>query len=444
MGTYQPLTESLREVNRLMLDTQKWNAEREERQQQWGLQKMKFEEDKKNNELHRQLQQEKLAEVQEAMTPREVNVYDFFHNTPENRTMIFHDTSGANDLGSVFGPGVRPGEADGIFRNEKGEPIKLTKPQLQRAMPLLMSHLERYNDPAEFLTKQANAANDELAAVEQEWKNVSKTDPRFMNKRAELEIKRNGIVSRLNEFNTAMGPESLIKEYKDQYQRQYQLLMAGLNYGLDPSALAVMGKNLEYTQERIKNTETEMLKGGNSVGASLKLARNKNTGQAVYLSVKKIANGMLPSTLDPTLRAEDGWIWDEEYNDIGKNLPSNQWDTCSRMLSARVGTENPNNPGTYIVPEQKQDLNRAMQKQLEMLIKSNPRGNSLEIVNAADTDARADVTNYFKQLDSARVLGSQSGTKDEDNPAIKFAKEKFYSVYGFIPEKNPLMGESDD
>lgn len=478
MGTYQPLTESLRELNRLMLDTQKWNADRQDRQQAWEMERMKFEEQKKNNELNRQLQEHKLAQVQDAMTPKAFNIYDFSPNTQENRDIIFRETNLANEVASIFGKGSKLSEADGMGVGPNGEPIALNKAQYERVMPLVMSTLEKYNDPQYLLPKQITKVEDELNAVNKEWGSISKTDPRFMHKRAEAEIKRNKLQTQLDEIRSGLHPDKLVDHYREQLDRQRHMLNAAISYGLPEQALGLMKDSMAQISKRLMQAEAEKLtQGTESLKPSWKLAHrlgpNGEILESRYMAIRNIGQGMMPYHADKTLNPEDKWVWDGAYNAFGKDLPKNQWDTMARILSSRFGKPNPNDPTQFMIPEKYEDVNYIAQFIMDDLMRKAPNQQPLTMINTAENEARNVVGAFFEQREEAvkkftqlmadpvkakeyieklpEELRPTSGgifTRgkqiDPYDPNVNTFMKQLHAAYknkfGRVPTKNPLSG----
>ena len=328
MGTYQPITESLREMNQLLLSSRQWDAQQKQAETQWGLKEMQFKSEEQDRAQMRKIRQMQVAEAEEAMTPQTFNAMNFLTDSPTTRQMLFEVNGGAfgKELANVVSPGSKL-NADGTFTGADGQPIKLNKLQFNRVAPALYSIATKYDDPKFELEHQIEDVNQQIIALDDKIGKISPKDVRFGPKRANLVAKRNALTAKATSYMDETKPEKLLPKLKENYKNLQQYAIAAATMGSNPQLNNIISNASAQLQKRIMNTENAILtekltlmkerrkdqRAGMGAKGELKLAfirdASGNITDSKYIPVpKNVGLNASPQDLDPTLKEQNA-VW---------------------------------------------------------------------------------------------------------------------------------------
>jgi hypothetical protein len=176
MALYQPLTESFREINRLMIDQQRFNADLRGREQKFAIQSRLQEEQMKDRLLQRELVQNQVDEMRRMNTPTDFSLYSIAPNTKENQRHLFGNQNAMNEIASVLdveGVGLQFSRADGTFRTADGGEYQVSPNQIARLAPAITGIVDARVDGMAL-------AADRLVNLQEQRQQLSKgfTDPK--------------------------------------------------------------------------------------------------------------------------------------------------------------------------------------------------------------------------------------------------------------------------
>lgn len=324
-GTYQPVRESLREMNQLLIDSQQWDMQRREQQARLGLERMKMEADLQDRAQQRQIRALQAAQAQEQLTPKPVNLGNWIPNTPTNMAILHQKDGGkaALDLARMFGDNYSVNRATNEVLKPDGTPLFLNDVEIQKHLPKFMLLAERYNDPAYQAQQSFDHVQSQIKALDSDIKSLGKA-PQFVAKRAELVQQRQALAQTLMRHEEQLSPEFLLRDYKRKYDNQLRMAMQANARNVSPTQAQFLRDAMQDTQERIKQLEKEILdsnKGMDADGGKNNLMKfaylpdedglmTPGTGQWVNVP-KNFPTGMKPENRDPKLK---NYVWHEELS----------------------------------------------------------------------------------------------------------------------------------
>ena len=322
MGTYAPMTESLREMNRLLMESRQWDAQQKQSEQQFGLQQMQIESQMKTQQQMQQINQAKVMQAQEDMKPQTLNAFNFLTNDETTRRMLFEINGGAfgNELAGTLEPGAKL-KADGNFYRADGEPLQLNKMQMDRVMPGLFAIATKYDDPVFELENQSAGVNKQIDALDKEISLMPGTDPRMQPKRAALLAQRNKLKSQASNYMEQTAPEQILEKLRQNYRNLQQFAVGAASQGNNPQLNNVISNAASHLNGRIKSIEDNLMaekladikSGKEGKSGQLELAfimdANDNIIGSKYIPVSKSGAGKTPHEADPTLDTKQKVVW---------------------------------------------------------------------------------------------------------------------------------------
>jgi hypothetical protein len=444
MGTYQPLTESLHELNQIVMQSRQWDAQQKAAEAQWGLQKLELENKMKNDEQTRQIRQAQVEEAQAAITPKPLNASDFLQDSAITRKLLFEQNNGmlAKEMAAHVGPGVRL-NADLSFTGPDNQPVALNKWQREKVAPGLFAIAIKYDDPEYHLQEQANQAQLQIEELDARIKEMPAQAIQFQPKIAALKQQRNQAQGMLQKYYNDMEPPAILKDLRRQY-KNIETFELGMSGGMDPQTANAISASKAQVNNRIIKLEGEIQA---AKLAEIKANKEKKNQGQQHFAVKEDANGnildiqiantdkeiggaMRPEDVNPNLK---GYVWKEKVDMSREALKGSGagWKDEYNAVRANFWNET---TGTY---RDASDaiLNIVANRRLADLRNGVDDGMKLQPV-----DRIQDATNYPKKVyaiyeqimkDLAMDPTLTSQQKAEEMAAVK---EDWIKDYGFTPE----------
>lgn len=444
MGTFQPLTESLHELNQIMINSRQWDAQQKAAEAQWGLQKLELDNKMKNDAQARQIRQAEVEKAKADMTPKPLNAGDFLQDSAITRKLLFEQNGGtlAKELAGHLGPGVRL-NSDLSFTGPDNQPIALNKWQMERVAPGLFSIAMKHDDPEYQLREQTNQLQGELDSLNARIKEMPSQAVQFQPKIAALKQQRNKLQGMLQNYYNDMQPAQILKELKRQYQN-VSTFELGLSGSLDPQTANAIAASKAQLNNRIMKIDGEIQAARL---AEIKAQKDKKDSGQQHFAIKADANGnildvqiantakniggaMQPVDVNPRL---EGYVWKEKF-DMGQALLKSTgggWKDEYNAVRANFWNET---TGTY---RDASDaiLNVVANRRLADLRNGVDDGKKLSPVERIQ-----DATNYPKRAYQAYEQALIDVTTDPTlSPADKeieraAIKQDWMDDYGFTPE----------
>jgi hypothetical protein len=311
---YQPLTASVRELNRMLIEKQAWDSEFKLREADRGLKNMMTMSQLKSSQQQQQMAQYQLAEQERLHTPTlfQMNKFPVFQGNPEfleefesNPAAMekFRKTFDDQDVGYKYSP------ADKTWRHPiSNEPYAMTPYESQFRVPGMMGIIDGTVDTVASMKKTQGQLAEQIVAID---KDIAKARKGQYSKQAvqELTRQRQGLATQYKEATNFLSPEGLLKHYSN--QEALSVKRAMLYHQIQaPELAAEMQRNADNAAKS-KNIILDNLDKAKSDSSKI-------TGQVKLFAIKPIThNGKkyeIGSTrLERWLPGESNKNYDPEY-----------------------------------------------------------------------------------------------------------------------------------
>jgi hypothetical protein len=217
---YQPLTESFRELNRMLIEKQAWDADFKLREADRGIKNMMTQAQLTGMQQQQEMAAYQLKEKQRMHTPQTFQMSKFpvfqgnpdfmeeFESNPEAMEQ-FRKLIDDKDVGYKYSP------ADKTWRHPiSNEPYQMTPYESQFRVPGMQGVIDGTVDTVASMQRTQSELTSQIGALD---KDIDKARKGQYSKQAvqELMKKRQGYVNDLKKANDFLSPEGLLKFYEN-------------------------------------------------------------------------------------------------------------------------------------------------------------------------------------------------------------------------------------
>lgn len=215
---YDPLTASFRELNRMLMEKQAWDADFKLREANRGLQNMLTQSQLASAQQQQQLTQYKIAEQQRMHTPKILHLGRIVQGGPEQLAQLESDPQAMQQLTRVLddnGEGLVYSPADRTWRHpDTKEPVKFSPYEMRFRVPAMFGIIDAHTDSVASTRQTQGELATKLQAIDKDIAAASK-DRRGKAAVKELMQQRQQYVDQLKEINDFLSPEGLLTHYEN-------------------------------------------------------------------------------------------------------------------------------------------------------------------------------------------------------------------------------------
>ena len=363
---YRPLTESFRELNRMIIEKQSWDAAAKSRQADIGLQGIMAESQLKTAHQQQQLQQYKIAEQERLNTPITLNAGQVLQGGPEQRASFMANKDWQNNLQRVLidnSDDYELSPADMTYRHkETGKPFQITPNELKFKLPFVLGIHGTYTDTVANMNSELGALSYQMGEVDKEIKDKSnRYDPA---KRVQLQEAKSMLQAKQKKLNTALEPTNLLKLYENKANEFTNLAGMASQMGADGFAKIMLQSAADsrasgrILQNSIIDSRSAAAKAAVAKAAADTLAAAKAKADADKISARK--------AISDAEIASDEKIAAAKLLNASKGTDSvtiyAQEDTTNPLTGKPVKKGSamkvyPEKKGTFVSPYEKWDIN---------------------------------------------------------------------------------------
>ena len=351
MSDYAPLRDAFQELNRMMIDNDRWQQEHDVRKSELGLRQLQVETALEDSKLNRVEKQLKAKRAEDAMSVVPLNVFDIVPNNNYTRDKLFNASSGAQDFARrVAGrDDVSVDPITGIVRQANGEVVSMEKFKVQQRVAGAISLLDSHLDPEEMLNVNLNSIVQRQAALEKELKSVPVTD---VARRRDLKEQLAEVTKTRNQHSAKLEPEELEPLYRQRASFYQKMMLQAASGNADEQTLAayklasdsasdswklifgkMVDKQTRLETARLKNSETSHLK--TQQHNAILRDKEGNIVEEVIVNVPKtgVASAK-PEELDPRLKGFEWGAAEKEQEGRRPKSGAGTWEGTKVRLSS--------------------------------------------------------------------------------------------------------------
>lgn len=461
MAMYEPLRESFRELNRLLVDRQQFNAQQTaregqdrredqalasrlenqafqqvmaekrlmmqeemneetiaDRQRTHDLALQKFEHNKEQDEFQRDIDEqvndraeeihnmnhEKRRAEQESAIAELDDLIDAKTQRPAQKTLeglgIFENPSisenpeALKELGHLlYGEEAKWDEENQEFQKVGDQTtLTLSKNDVNQIFPALLGFKARHSDTEVNVRKKVGQLNNEIQSAEEVWKGANakaKHDVRFQRTSAAAQAELERLKGERQKQLSMLTPDKRMDRLYQKADDLNKSIAYATSIGAKELAIK-LDKDLRNVNSRIEAGEEAMAKGEKDAPTqqrfAVRLDADGNIMETRLLNtVKTLGGSMLPSTFDPKLGKEDGWVWGSQLDaakKLGFGSQDKRWMDGYRVIQDMYGTKN-TYTGNWEMEKGKRDEFQAVQKIYTGLLKEDNKLMAGEAANMA-------------------------------------------------------------
>jgi hypothetical protein len=452
-AAYQPLTNTFKELNNLLISQQQFNAEMTQREQQFALSSKMQEQDIKDRMLQRQLTQFKIDDIKKMRTPAPFNLYSMAPKGPMTDKHVYSRPEIMEELRAVLDPndqyGLTFSRAEGQFKTPDGGVFQISPQHVAELAPALTGIIDRRVDGI-------SLATDSLMRLQNKRNKISKalhpTAPRgrgddagtkFRN--AEAKVQLADIDAKIMEAQRALTPEAQLDYYRSLKNRQQQRLGWASGVGnRDLMDYFTRAHAEAADMEKIALKEyLDSIGQGKSKGQPVqKYAIRVVNGKMVPGSIrvlnvpKNMPGGMTPGSVaraqgGEQLSEEDGWQWlegakalDDFSSDADKSA------TVVSILNRFYGTQIQGAQGSIewvVSPERAGAYKMAVSKAGELYKKHKGDQPLASIASMASKEADQAALDYAKEYQ--KISGDIELSPEEKETYLKYIIDDLMKEY---------------
>jgi hypothetical protein len=402
---YSPLRDAFRDMNKMMIDRQVWQAEHERRLENDAFNRQQADQQQQRQQMQDEITAVKVAEARQQLTPKPFSLYDIGDRDRIEQAMSM--PGAAEQMEMAVGDGsFKWSPSDGMFKNERGDVANLSPVQARNRANAFYGIIDIHDDTPEQIAVNLTGLQEERQQLLADQKKYGRSEHTKALK-TETDIK----LSKIN------------KEIKNHVDF------------LNPKT----GKLLAYYTNKTK-TMNKRARWAASIGAN-ELANlfNGEAGKLHQASQQALAALMKPATKQGTIKER---IWYAESDDsvnpkTGKKMKRNESYVERYDLASEVDAKHkPDGFSAAKVPDPKDDKetgasagsrmtnDRAVYKVGEQIITQKTLPRNLILPNKA---AEVEFWAAANKLYATRMKGvtgmDSGGATLEAHAAIKQAME---------------------
>jgi len=316
MVQYRPMTESFRELNRMITEKTAWDAQHEANAAQQGIKNMMIEGQLEGQRQQQELMQYKLAEQEKFHTPKIIDLGRINQGGNEGMKDILKDPETIKRITSHLDP-------DGIgYTFDKatkkwehpvtGEPLRLSNFQMQDVAPAIFGEIDNVTDSVSGVYKNLPIINKQIESYKSDMAALRK-DPRNKQELVRMHETLQGLKDKKKEHEHFLTNDGLLTHYGSKKIRQQKRAQYYRQLGDEQKAKAMDG----YAATAAVNENAilkKVLDGGSGTG-------KMSSPQKLFAQVDTVHNGK-------EYKAGDVRI--ERFNAGQKEIsPGSDWNTKS-------------------------------------------------------------------------------------------------------------------
>ena len=318
MGTFQPLTESFRELNNLLINQQRFGAQMQQREQQFALQSQLQGEQVKDQILQRRLTQAKVDEVERMNTPTSFSAYSIAPNSSDNQKYLYGNKQAMDEIAQALdteGRGLTFSRADGKFYDAEGGEFLIAPSEIARRAPALTGIIDRRTDQMAIAADRITNLQRQRKGLAGQMKDASrgtrgKRDSKTVVENAMLRPQLQAIDRQIAEAQNFLTPQSLYTNYRNQKRQMSQRAAWATGQGF-PELSKYFQRGMQEAADLEKTMLTKMLGNKSEKNMQQRLAvtvgpDGKVTNSMVVNVSRNLQGGLQPVDFDDNLR---GYQW---------------------------------------------------------------------------------------------------------------------------------------
>lgn len=207
MSMYEPLRDAFREMNRMFVDKQQWDAEHARRAENDAWNRRVQEQQMEMNEMKRQSAAIALEKQKVDITPVDFSVYNM--GDPDHIRKIMSDPKAAELMTRAVdddGVGLTFNPADGTFRDAGNNVRQFSPMQIRQRAMGLYGIIDMHNKAPENVQMNLIDMQQTRKGLVAEGKKY--TDPRFASQAAEVNTKLAALDKEIERANAFLDPKS--------------------------------------------------------------------------------------------------------------------------------------------------------------------------------------------------------------------------------------------
>jgi hypothetical protein len=390
-------------------------------------------------------------------------MYEMAPKTRESETYIYNNPKVMNELGRVLDPSGEKGltfsPADGLWKTADGGVYNVAPSRLAEMAPALTGIIDRRTNDIVMSTDRLMRLSNERSklsnAIRPSAPRGRGDDAVSRMKNAEVKKQIAEIDGQIRQEQMKLTPLAQLETYRAQRQRMQRRSAWAAGKGMnDLARYFSKGQSEAADLEKVALTkylssigEGKGKSGGKPVQrTAIRVVNGKAVpGQIVVINVPpNIPTGMIPQTLDPNLRADQGWQWLEGAKTIGKGSSDTDKSlSAAKMLDTHYG--NYNELGQFIKDKNLIEEREYAQRLLgEEYAKNKGQKNLLQMAEDVYTRIQDDFADLHNNILKARAHKTASpekkleienkmieGLSNETGLSREFIRNK---LQGFIEE----------
>lgn len=208
---YRPMTDSFRELNRLIVEKESFDAAHKARAAEQGIQQMMLESQLKGQHQQQQLTQYKIAEEERKRTPKIINLNKFaqgkrLENIENNAKVMKH-------IGLLFGDNVEYKPLTKTWKNPDGTDVAFNSYEMRDRIPALVGFMAGATDTVAEAHINSNVLDKQMEILQKDI-NLSKDNPRYVGERVKMLKRMDTLKADKKKYERFLSPEGLLAHYE--------------------------------------------------------------------------------------------------------------------------------------------------------------------------------------------------------------------------------------
>lgn len=254
---------------------------------------------------------------QNAMDESDVNVSKWFSANPYVADKVRKNPKFQQDIASIYGDNatLNP-ENFTIVDKNTNKPLRMTGfEQSNRAYTLLGTALSHI-DPAAGIQSTADEIETKVQGLQAQYRTISDKD---VGAKAAIASELAKSKLELNKANQQLNPMNLLSFYRRKDNLLRNVAVVSDNSGGSPAMMNLLSNSIAENSRAMQALQTSILKSTGGSGEksqqqwAVQVDKNGKIQNSVLLNApKSVPSGMIPATIDPRLKPEDGWQWSKQ------------------------------------------------------------------------------------------------------------------------------------
>jgi hypothetical protein len=258
---YRPLTESFREINRMLIEKQSWDADAKNRQAQMGLQNIMVESQLKTAQQQQQMNDYKLQEQERLNTPNVVNIGNFMPDN-EIKQQFFASPEGKRQLVDALidedPTDWEISEADMSVTNTRtGEKRAMSMNDMKNRMGFIYGIIDANTDQVAAAHKRLGSTTQMISEMDSEIAKAKKSKYTH-GQLIELHKERVGLKEQQTRDSEFLTPKSRLAHYDKKIAQFSRRAMFLDGIGATDAAKLMSDSGNKISQEKLMYEQYEL------------------------------------------------------------------------------------------------------------------------------------------------------------------------------------------